>query len=178
MITSPLKIILIEDSKTDKLLIERQIKKVLSTPNILHLTKLEDVKKSIPLFQPDIILSDYNLGKYSGLEVLGYLKTLKRRIPLIFVTGTINNEELAAASILTGANGYILKNNINTIHEKLLPHFKKIISEQKKEEITAQHTKVFEEFQSYLEEVKKENKIIRASYLEMKKALDTLKSIK
>lgn len=177
MINKPLKILLVEDNATDKVLIERQIKKILSAPKILHLTELEEVKKSIALFDPDVVLSDYNLGLYSGLEILQYIKTQNKRIPLIFVTGTIDNEELAAESILTGAYGYLLKNNINQLHKKLLPYFEKIIASQEKENITSTHSKVFEEFQSYLNKIKTDNKIIRASYQEMKRALDTLKSL-
>ena len=58
MITKELRIILVEDTPTDKVLIERQIKKIVSNPKILHLTNLEEVKESIALYKPDLIISD------------------------------------------------------------------------------------------------------------------------
>ncbi len=177
MITKELKIIVIEDLVSDKILIERQIKKILSAPKILHLTNFADVKASVELFNPDIIISDYNLPSYSGMDVLNYVNTLKKEIPVIFVTGTIDDEELAAATILTGAHGYLLKKNISTLHKRLLPYFTKIVKGLEKEEITKRHMETFNEIQSILDKAKKENQIIRASYLEMKRTLKTIKRL-
>lgn len=60
---------------------------------------------------PDIILSDYSLPQYNGLEALNDLKAKKMIIPFIFVTGTIN-EETAADTIKTGAWDYVVKDRL------------------------------------------------------------------
>ncbi|HEX2934532.1 MAG TPA: response regulator [Bacteroidales bacterium] len=60
---------------------------------------------------PDIILSDYNLPGYNGLEALKDLRERKRLIPFIFVTGTID-EETAADTIKSGAWDYVVKDRL------------------------------------------------------------------
>ncbi len=59
----------------------------------------------------DIILSDYNLPQYNGLEALNDLKATNQLIPFIFVTGTID-EETAAGTIKAGAWDYVVKDRL------------------------------------------------------------------
>lgn len=67
--------------------------------------------KSLDQWQPDIILSDYNLPQYSGLDALNELKQRKLIIPFIFVTGAMN-EETAAETIKAGAWDYVVKDRL------------------------------------------------------------------
>lgn len=60
---------------------------------------------------PDIVLSDYNLPQYNGLEALSDLRVVNTLIPFIFVTGTLN-EETAAATIKAGAWDYVVKDRL------------------------------------------------------------------
>jgi len=60
---------------------------------------------------PDIILSDYSLPQYNGLEALKDLKKKNLLIPFVFVTGTIN-EETAADTIKAGAWDYVVKDRL------------------------------------------------------------------
>lgn len=65
-------------------------------------------------FKPDIILSDFSLPKTSGLEALLIAKTKAPDVPFIFITGTIG-EEIAAETILNGASGLLLKQNLKKL---------------------------------------------------------------
>ncbi len=56
----------------------------------------------------DIVLTDYKLPGWSGMEVLRLLQADGRDIPCILVTGSVG-EEIAAKCIKLGANDYILK---------------------------------------------------------------------
>jgi len=176
MIQKKIKIMLIEDNITDVILIERQIKKIVTFPEILHITDFDQLKDAIDEFAPDVILCDYQLNGFTGFEVLKYVSSLPTLIPFIFITGTVNDEEIAASTILNGATAYILKKHINILHEKLLPYFKKIVEDKLEEPLSLEHKRVFDEMQTYLHAVKMDNKVIRASYLEVKKALDKIKS--
>jgi PAS domain S-box-containing protein len=60
---------------------------------------------------PDIILSDYNLPQYTGLEALNDLNKRNKLIPFVFVTGTMN-EETAAGTIKAGAWDYVVKDRL------------------------------------------------------------------
>lgn len=43
------------------------------------------------------------------------------QVPFVFVTGTLNDEEKVAQAVLRGASGYILKDNLKEIEERLNP---------------------------------------------------------
>lgn len=176
MITAKLRIIIVEDNDADKVLIERQIKKIVAHPSIVHISELDVLKYQLNVFNPDVVLSDYALNGFTGLDVLEYISNTRKSIPLIFITGTINDEEIAASTILTGAKGYILKKNINSLHKKLKPYFEKIIEGNKMTTLTKGHSKVITEMEDYLATVRADNEMIVASFLEMKKALEKIKS--
>jgi signal transduction histidine kinase len=59
----------------------------------------------------DVILSDYNLPGFSGLEALAMLRASGRRLPFILVSGEIG-EDTAVAAMRDGASDYLLKNNL------------------------------------------------------------------
>lgn len=59
----------------------------------------------------DLILSDYNLPGFSGLEALQMLRDSGRLIPFILVSGEIG-EDTAVEAMRNGASDYLLKNRL------------------------------------------------------------------
>ncbi|WP_378186574.1 response regulator [Aquimarina sp. W85] len=126
MIKNEIKILLIEDNDTDVFLIKRQIDKIASNTVIQTAIDLSEIEAKLRVFTPDIILCDYNLPRCTGMEVLELIRNSSPATTFIFVTGSINNEELAANTILNGASGYILKKDMANLHSKLLPYFQAV----------------------------------------------------
>jgi FOG: CheY-like receiver len=176
MIPNKIKILLVEDNKVDAELIEHQIKKILAYPEIMQVDSFYEFEQAMAIFQPDILLSDYQLNEFTGLEVLRYVQKTHTHIPFIFITGTINNEELAAQSILTGATGYFLKKNINELHKKLLPHFEKLVDNNEPIELATEHKIFYKELQLYMKSVFARNEIMKSEYQQMKEVLKKIKS--
>ena len=56
----------------------------------------------------DVILLDYNLPGYSGMEALALAKEVVPRVPVVFLSGSIG-EEQAVECITAGATDYVLK---------------------------------------------------------------------
>ncbi len=134
MIKIPLRIVLVEDYQIDADLITRHIKKVVTNPTIKVTDNLADFKELLTSFVPDIVLSDYNLPTCTGLDILEYTKENDNNLPFIFITGTLEDEELAANTILSGADGFILKKHLPNLHEKIRPLFKKFVFNMNKQE--------------------------------------------
>src|SRR5260370_15930837 len=62
-------------------------------------------------FLPDLVLADFRLPAFSGLAALRILQQERPTIPLIIVTGTLD-EETAAECIKLGATDYLLKDRL------------------------------------------------------------------
>jgi CheY-like chemotaxis protein len=127
MITIPLRILLVEDNETDALLIQRQLRKLVHDPQIAVVDGLDACRQHLVNFIPDLVISDYNLPACTGMDVLRLSQEIDPNLPFIFVTGTIDDEELAANTILAGASGYILKKNMKELDQRLKPLLKMVV---------------------------------------------------
>lgn len=67
--------------------------------------------ENIENFNPDIILSDYNLPVFNGMDALLIAKEKKPLTPFIIVTGSLD-EETAVDCIKNGAWDYVLKEHL------------------------------------------------------------------
>jgi DNA-binding NtrC family response regulator len=65
-------------------------------------------------FHPDIILSDYILIKFNGLEALNLSINVNPAIPFIIVTGTLS-EEYAVDVVKAGAWDYVSKERLDRL---------------------------------------------------------------
>lgn len=57
---------------------------------------------------PDVILSDFNMPGYNGLDALRLVRETAPNIPFIFLSGTIG-EERALEAVRAGASDYVIK---------------------------------------------------------------------
>lgn len=113
------KVFILEDMPVDLELIKRQVRKF--NPNVLFAVAKHrsEFQEKVGMFQPDIVLSDYNLPDMNGLEALLYVREHLDSTPFVFITGILNDEEKVAEAILTGASGYLLKDNLRNLPELL-----------------------------------------------------------
>jgi len=97
----------------------------------------EDFKKELDEFEPDLLLSDFSLPMFTGLEAIKYIQKVKPETQIIIVTGSIS-EETAVMCMKLGAADYVLKSNLTRLGiavESALE--KKKLKEQRKEAYTA-----------------------------------------
>jgi two-component system, sensor histidine kinase and response regulator len=62
----------------------------------------------------DVILADYTLPGWSGMEALVQMQQLKQDIPFILVTGALG-DEVAVKCVQAGVNDYILKDRLGRL---------------------------------------------------------------
>lgn len=131
--SKPLKVLILEDRKTDLALVKRQVQKVAEDVIFTIAINGKEFKEKINWGVPDIILSDYNLPDYNGIEALLLAKEKMPHVPFVFITGMLNNEEEVATTVLQGASGYILKDNLKEIPDRL-PIILEVAKEQQQAE--------------------------------------------
>ncbi len=109
-----LKILFIEDlpSDVDLAVLELRKEKLVFT----HITVCtrEDLIKALKNFNPDLIISDYMMPSYNGMQALLDVKEFDDKIPFILYTGSIN-EETAVKCIKAGAADYVIKEHMTRL---------------------------------------------------------------
>lgn len=122
---SELKILFVEDVPGDAELVNYEIKKNKIQFNGKLVSSREDYLATLAEFKPDIIISDFTLPRFTGLEALELRNKLYPELPFILVTGTLN-EEIAVECMKAGADDYILKNNLSRLGPAVFNAIKKI----------------------------------------------------
>ncbi|HVD77626.1 MAG TPA: response regulator [Vicinamibacteria bacterium] len=106
----PLRVLLVEDSADDALLLEREIRR---GGFDLSLTRVENESQFLSAMSQawDVVVSDYVLPRFTALGVLRHLRHLHFDIPTIVVSGTVTESELVDA-MKAGAHDYVQKQNL------------------------------------------------------------------
>jgi PAS domain S-box-containing protein len=123
-VTSPLRILLLEDDPTDAALIQE----LLEADNIgCEVTRAQTRDEFLSgLRDPaiDLILADYKLPSFDGLSALKLAQNVRPGLPFIFVSGTLG-EEVAIEALKIGATDYVLKSRLS----RLAPSVKRALRE-------------------------------------------------
>ena len=103
------KIIIVEDSSEDVLLIANELKKSSYLIEWQSVDNINDLQKSINQQTVDLIISDYSIPEFNAFSALKIVKEKEPIIPFIIVSGAIG-EEIAIKLMKSGASDYINKN--------------------------------------------------------------------
>ncbi|MDM8522455.1 response regulator [Desulfococcaceae bacterium HSG8] len=115
-IEEKIRILILEDNKTDIELNKLELKKAGLKFTSTDVMKKYDYIDAINNQDFDIVLADYSLPDYDGLSALSELRKKHPSVPFVFVSGQIG-EELAVQAFKHGATDYVFKNKLNQ-----LPH--------------------------------------------------------
>ncbi len=115
----PLRVLLIEDSIDDALLLERHLRKTGFAPRVTRIETAEAMRRELAAMQNggqawDIILADYTLPRFSAPEALRLLKSTPHDIPFIMMSGAVS-EDVAVAAMRAGAHDYVSKENLTRL---------------------------------------------------------------
>jgi PAS domain S-box-containing protein len=107
----PLKLLLVEDSDDDAVLLLQHLKR--SGYNIVHqrVDAEEDLKAAIEKQSWDIVISDYAMPGFSGLDALRIVREHRLDVPFLLVSGQIG-EDMAVAAMKAGAHDYLMKDKL------------------------------------------------------------------
>ena len=119
-----LKILFVEDVKSDAELIWREIEKNKIFFSKELVDKRENYLEYLKDFEPDLIISDYRLPQFDGMTALQLRNKHAPLVPFILVTGSVN-EEVAVECMKAGADDYILKDNLSRLGPAILNSIKK-----------------------------------------------------
>ena len=119
-----LKILYIDDNHMDRALVRDSLEREQSGFELTEAKNQFEFEKLIQTNKYDLILSDFNILGFEGLQVLEIVQIYAPTTPVILVTGT-GSEEIAVEAMKRGAADYVIKTAShitrlpNTIHTVL-----------------------------------------------------------
>jgi signal transduction histidine kinase len=111
MYKGQLRVLIVEDNTTDAELCVQELKSVCFTPSADVVETPVAFAERLNEQAYDVILADYRIPGWSGMEALLLLKKTGKDIPFIVVTGALG-DEAAVQCIKAGASDYILKDRL------------------------------------------------------------------
>lgn len=106
----PLRLLLIEDSEDDALLLELELRNGGFDPDLVRVDTPQKLEAALDGNTWDAVIADYNLPSFTGLDALRIIRAKGLDLPFILVSGVIG-EEKAVEAMKAGAHDYILKGN-------------------------------------------------------------------
>ena len=106
-----LKILFIENLQADAELAVIQLRKDNLRFDYTTVSTRADLINALNEFKPDLIISDYMIPEFNGLQALKVIKEFNSEIPFILFTDSVD-EETVVECIKTGAQNYVLKGHL------------------------------------------------------------------
>lgn len=103
-----LRILLIEDSALDQQILKQTFQERATGDVIVAIPRAEDAFSLLATQTFDIIVADQNLPGMSGLELCRQLLAQKVRLPLVILTGAMN-DEVAVEALAIGVADFVVK---------------------------------------------------------------------
>lgn len=110
----PLRVLLVEDSQNDAVLLERELTRADYAVVCERVETAEALRQTLDKNHFDIVIADYSLPSFNGLQALAIIREVNADIPFLLISGTVG-EEIAVSAMRAGANDYILKANLARI---------------------------------------------------------------
>lgn len=111
---TPLRVLIVEDSENDALLVIDELRDGGYELIYERVETREQMEAALERQEWDIIIADYMLPDFSGLEALEIAQPKCDVCPLIVVSGQIG-EDVAVSAMKAGASDYVLKGNLTRL---------------------------------------------------------------
>src|SRR5579863_5507701 len=105
---TPLHFLLVEDNPLDVELVNRELRRADFNFTSIAVQTPEDFSRELRAHCPQIVLADYNLPQWRGMEAVELLRRENLDVPLILVSGALG-EVNAVECLKQGATDYVLK---------------------------------------------------------------------
>jgi len=121
--TRPLRIVHLEDQPLDAELVEAQLSGHLDC-TVTLVDSREGYESALVQDVPDLILADYSLPGFDGLQALEIARRVCPDVPFVFVTGALSDDR-AVETLRKGATDFVLKHRV----ERLVPAVRRALDE-------------------------------------------------
>ncbi len=107
----PLRLLIVEDSEDDALLMERSLKRGGFDLSVKRVCTASQLRSELKKKSWDLVISDYIMPGFDGLEALEIVKENGLDLPFLIISGKIGHET-AVEAMKSGAHDYIMKDEM------------------------------------------------------------------
>lgn len=122
--SKPLSVLIVEDSEDDARLLVQELRRGDYEVKFERVDTAAGMSKALANRRWHIVICDYSMPHFSGMDALKLLRDTGSDIPFIFLSGTIG-EDTAVAALKMGAQDYLMKDNF----KRLLPAIQRELDE-------------------------------------------------
>lgn len=142
-------IIILEAQKPNFECLKKSVLKFAPNALFTHASNEAEFRQKIHWLSFDIVLANFQLPDYSGLEALFFVKGNFPSLPFLFVNGTPDSELEATRATLSGANAFVKEGDFEQLRDQIfialnkaqgnLDHFKAQQQYNNQYQLTIQH---------------------------------------
>jgi len=113
-----LRVLHIEDNELDAELVAQALRRGGFSASVVVVQAEAEFERQLRAHHPDVVLADYNLPQWKGIDALDVLRREGLDIPLILVSGALG-DITAVECIKQGATDYVLKDGLARLPEAI-----------------------------------------------------------
>jgi two-component system NtrC family sensor kinase len=111
MSREPLQLLLVEDAREDAELIVIALRKAGFEPASERVDMPDALRAALARGGWDLVIADYRLGAFTGLDALAIVRETGADLPFILVSGAVG-EDVAVSAMKAGAHDYVMKDKL------------------------------------------------------------------
>jgi signal transduction histidine kinase len=113
-----LRVLHVEDNDLDAELVSQALRKGGFSPSVVVVQSPAEFGQQLRSHAPDVVLADYNLPQWEGMETVEVLRREGIDVPVILVSGALG-DITAVECIKRGATDYVLKDGLARLPEAI-----------------------------------------------------------
>jgi signal transduction histidine kinase/CheY-like chemotaxis protein len=149
-VTSPLRILLLEDDARDAELIQELLEANHSVCEVTRVQTRAEFVAGLENAEINLILADYKLPSFDGISALKLTLDARPDLPFIFVSGSLG-EEVAIEAVKIGATDYVVKARL----ARLVPSVQRALREARERAERKKAEEAFRRSEMYLAEAQR-----------------------
>jgi len=110
----PVRILHLEDSRVDHALVRYALQRSQMACELTLVDTMDDLRVQLEIASFDILLADYHLPGFTGLDAWALAQELRPELPFVVLSGAIG-ESAAVEAMHRGVSDYLLKDNMHRL---------------------------------------------------------------
>ncbi|MGB8991265.1 MAG: PAS domain S-box protein [Desulfobaccales bacterium] len=163
---TPLKVLIVEDSQDYAVLMSQELKDAGFEVDFRRVDTEMEMINALKSETWDLVISEYGMPGFSGLDALKVLKWHGVDLPFILVSGKVG-EETVVDAMKAGAGDYILKDNL----ARLVPAVRRELQEAKSRQEQSLVEKALEDSEEKYQLILAEEELSRAFFAQTEQAV-------